>query len=105
MTDAQGNKKYSNEPNSNSSSRGIARIRERYRGGFGRAFRLYGLDVGTSNLRRRAVVLHAWPGVPAAPTITHPIQSQGCPTHNPQVLDQVAGVITRSPKPLLLRLH
>lgn len=105
LTDAQGQVRYSNEVNSNCSSRGLARIGEQYRGSFGRAFRLHGLDAGTSNLQRRAVVLHAWAGVPVAPSVTHPIQSQGCPTLNPQVLDQVAEVIARSPKPLLLRFH
>ena len=105
VTDAQGQVRYSNEVNSNCSSRGLARIGERYRGGFGRAFRLYGLDPSTSNLRRRAVVLHSWAGVPIAPSAEHPIQSQGCPTLNPQVLDQVAEVITRSPQPFLLRFH
>lgn len=105
LTDAQGNVRYSNEMNSNCSSRGLARIGERYRGGFGRAFRLYGLDAGTRNLRQRAVVLHAWAGVPARPTAEHPIQSQGCPTLNPQVLDTVASFIGRSPKPMLLRFN
>ena len=105
VTDAQGRVKYSNEVNSNCSSRGLARIGERYVGAFGRAFRLYGLEATTRNLRRRAVVLHAWPGVPARPTAAHPIQSEGCPTLNPLVLDTVAGFITRSHKPLLLRFN
>ena len=57
-TDAQSKVRYSNEVNSNCSSQWLARVGERYWGGFGRAFRVYGLDAGTSNLRRR-VVLHA----------------------------------------------
>ena len=105
VTDAQGRVRYSNEVNSRCSSRGLARIGERYVGGFGRAFRLYGLDAGTRNLRRRAVVLHAWAGVPTGPTTGHPIQSEGCPTLNPLVLDTVAGFIARSPKPMLLRFN
>ena len=105
QTDAQGQVRYSNEVNSNCSSRGLARIGERYTGSFGRAFRLYGLDAGARNLRRRAVVLHSWAGVPAGPGAGHPIQSEGCPTLNPQVLDAVAEVIARSPKPLLVRLN
>ena len=105
LTDGEGRVRYSNEVNSNCSSRGLARIGEKYTGTFGRAFRLYGLDPGTSNLRRRAVVLHSWVGVPARPTIEHPIQSEGCPTLNPAVLDTVAGYIARSQKPLLLRFN
>ena len=105
LMSAQGQVCYSNEFNSNCSSRGLARIGERYVGSFGRAFRLYGLEPSTSNLRARAVVLHAWAGVPARPTAGHPIQSEGCPTLNPVVLDTVAAIIARSPKPLLLRLH
>ena len=105
LTDNEGHVRYSNEVNSNCSSRGLASIGERYVGGFGRAFRLYGLEAGTRNLRRRAVVLHSWAGVPARPTAEHPIQSEGCPTLNPLVLDTVAGFIARSPKPILLRFN
>ena len=103
LTDRKGRVRYSNKVNSKCSSRGLASIGERYVGGFGRAFRLYGLEASTSNLRRRAIVLHSWVGVPARPTQEHPIQSEGCPTLNPQVLDAVAGFIARSPKPILLR--
>ena len=105
VTDAQGRVKYSNEVNSNCSSHGLARIGERYVGAFGRAFRLYGLEATTRNLRKRAVVLHSWVGVPTRPTAEHPIQSEGCPTLNPLVLDTVAGFIARSPRPLLLRFN
>lgn len=105
LTDAQGRVRYSNRVSSDCSSHGLARIGERYVGSFGRAFRLYGLEAGTSNLRRRAIVLHAWQGVPAGPTTEHPIQSEGCPTLNPAVLDTVAGLIANSAKPLLLRLN
>ncbi|WP_081867494.1 murein L,D-transpeptidase catalytic domain-containing protein [Hymenobacter sp. IS2118] len=68
-------------------------------------YRLYGLEPSTRNVRRRAVVLHSWVGVPAEPGAGHPIQSEGCPTLNPEVLDAVAEVIAGSPKPLLLRLN
>ena len=104
-TDTQGRARYSNELNSQCSSRGLARIGERYTGSFGRAFRLYGLETGNRNLRRRAVVLHAWAGVPTEPGAGHPVQSEGCPTLNPLVLDEVAEVISHSRKPLLLRLN
>lgn len=105
LTDAQGRVRYSNEVNSNCSSRGLASIGERYVGSFGRAFRLYGLEAGTRNLRKRAVVLHSWAGVPAEPSKEHPIQSEGCPTLNPLVLDEVAQIIAHSPKPILLRFN
>ena len=105
LTDAWGQVRYSNAINSNCSSRGLACIGELYTGAYGRAFRLYGLEASTRNLRKRAVVLHSWAGVPARPSSAHMIQSQGCPTLNPQVLDTVAYYIARSPKPLLLRFH
>ena len=53
----------------------------------------------------RPCVLHAWAGVPTGPTTEHPIQSEGCPTLNPPVLDTVAEFITHSPKPMLLRFN
>ncbi|NVO84995.1 murein L,D-transpeptidase catalytic domain-containing protein [Hymenobacter terrestris] len=105
LTDKLGNVRYSNELNSNCSSRGLARIGEKYHGRFGRAFRLDGLEASTRNLRKRAVVLHSWSGVDAWPTEQHPIQSEGCPALNPLVLDSVATVIESSAKPLLIRLN
>jgi hypothetical protein len=104
-TDARGQVLYSNRVNSNCSSRGLARVASRYTGSFGRSYRLVGLEASTSNLPQRAVVLHSWPGVPAAPTTRHPIQSQGCPTLNPEVLDALAGYLDRSAKPVLVRLN
>ncbi|NVO31307.1 murein L,D-transpeptidase catalytic domain-containing protein [Hymenobacter lapidiphilus] len=105
LTDALGQVRHSNELNSNCSSRGLTRIGEKYHGRFGRAFRLYRLDSSTRNLRKRAAVLHSWAGVNAQPTGQRPIQSEGCPTLNPQVLDSVATVIESSAKPLLIRLN
>ena len=105
LTDENNRVQYSNTPNSNCSSRGLVRIGEKYRGSFGAAYRLYGLEKTTSNVRKRAVVLHAWYGVPAAPVAAHPIQSQGCPTLNPQVLDAVSEYLDEDHDSVLLRFN
>jgi hypothetical protein len=97
--DAQGRVMYSNVPESYTSTRGFAKVSERYTGRFGKAFRLDGLEETNSNMRRRAIVLHAYPGVGA----TVSFNSQGCPTVSPsflEVLDEY--YIKPSCKPILL---
>jgi hypothetical protein len=97
--DEQGRVIYSNVPESYTSSRGFAKISERYTGQFGKAFRLDGLEDTNSNMRRRAIVLHAYPGVDA----TTRFNSQGCPTVSPsflEVLDE--HYMIASLKPILL---
>lgn len=100
--DDQGNVIYSNTPDSNCSSRGIAKVSYRYNGSFGKAYKLVGLEESNSNMFRRAIVLHAWSGVPDAPVEYEPIQSQGCPTVNPAFLEILSGYIDSSSKPILL---
>lgn len=100
--DNQGNVIYSNTPDSNCSSRGAAEVSYRYRGSFGKAYKLRGLEKRNSNMFRRAIVLHAWPGVPEAPVDYKPIQSQGCPTVNPAYLKVPSSYIEKSKKPILL---
>jgi hypothetical protein len=95
----QGRVIYSNVPESHTSSRGFAKISERYTGRFGKAFRLDGLEESNSNMRRRAIVLHSYRGVNSVVNFN----SDGCPTVNPrflEVLDEY--YIKPSRKPILL---
>ncbi len=99
-TDHRGRVRYSNELNSNCSSRGLAwtSYAEAYPGRFGVAYRLHGLSAGTSNLAARTVVLHSWRHVPAAPVVAgrHPIQSWGCPALAPTRLAEVVQHLRRA---------
>ncbi|AKQ47720.1 hypothetical protein TH63_13635 [Rufibacter radiotolerans] len=100
--DNEGNVIYSNTPDSNCSSKGVAEISYRYNGSFGKAYKLRGLEESNNNMFRRAIVLHAWSGVPDEPVKEEPIQSQGCPTVNPAFLEKLSGYIDNSNKPILL---
>ncbi len=58
---------FSNVPNSHCSSLGKYRIGAAYKGRFGTAFKLHGLEAGNSKAFERFVVLHAYDCVPDAP--------------------------------------
>lgn len=104
-TDAQGHVLYSNTYGSNCSSRGAAKVSYRYRGQFGKAYKLEGLEPGNSNLFTRAVVLHAHGCIPAEPQPGPICVSQGCPTVNPAFLETLAGYIDPSAKPILMYIE
>jgi hypothetical protein len=93
---------YSNEPGSNCSSRGFAKVSYSYTGRFGKAYKLAGLEGSNSNMFRRAVVLHSWAGVPDFPVGWNPVESEGCPTVSPAFLETLGAYIEASPEPVLL---
>lgn len=95
-------KKYSNLPGSACSSLGLYKIGSVYSGGFGKSFRLIGLEKSNNNALSRAIVLHAMSCIPNE-EIDYPIcQSEGCPSLSPEFLDDISPVILKSKKPLLL---
>ena len=63
-TGIRGELKFSNEPNSNSTSLGRYAIGKNYIGIFGKAYKLYGLDETNSNAFKRNIVLHQYSAVP-----------------------------------------
>ncbi len=95
-------KKYSNLAGSACSSLGLYKIGSVYSGGFGKSFRLIGLEKSNNNALSRAIVLHAMSCIPNE-EIDYPIcQSEGCPSLSPEFLDDISPVILKSKKPLLL---
>jgi hypothetical protein len=103
--DEQGKPLYSNVPDSNTSSRGMYQVSYRYKGSFGKAFKLKGLDETNSNAFKRAIVLHAWYGVPDKPTGSYMINSQGCPTVSPNFLDRLEAYIQQNGQAVLLYMN
>ena len=63
-TPIRGELKFSNEPNSNCTSLGRYSIEKGYKGIFGKAYKLNGLDETNSNAFKRAIVLHHYSAVP-----------------------------------------
>ena len=104
-TDGKGNVLYSNRNGSNCSSHGAAKVSYRYRGQFGKAYKLEGLERSNSNMFSRAVVLHAHGCIPDAPQQGSICVSEGCPTVNPALLETLAGYIDHSAKPILLYIE
>ncbi|RZL02648.1 MAG: hypothetical protein EOO89_28735 [Pedobacter sp.] len=73
-----------------------------YTGRFGKSYTLDGLEETNTNMFKRAVVLHAWSGVPNYPIPYEPIESEGCSTVSPDFLETLAGYIDQSYKPIWL---
>jgi hypothetical protein len=89
---------FSNGVGSNATSK-------EYKGKFGTAFKLHGLDSSNSNAFKRFVVLHAHKCV--AITDIYPMYtclSQGCPTVNPEFLLKLKKVINKSKLPMLISI-
>lgn len=93
---------FSNELNSGCSSLGKYRIGEKYRGRFGDAYKLYGLDSSNSNAFRRAIVLHKYQEVPDAEQPSQICYSLGCPMVSPNFFRKIQEKVDNSSKLVLL---
>jgi len=96
-------RKYGNELGCGCTSLGKYKVGRPYRGKFGLAYKLYGLDTTNSNAYARFVVLHSMQCVPEKEVDPYPIcQSDGCPTVSPVFLQELAPLIDQSESPVLL---
>jgi L,D-transpeptidase catalytic domain len=94
---------YSNKPGCGCSSEGKYRIGGLYKGIFGDAFKLYGLEITNSNVYERFIVLHSHSCVPDAEIYPNQIcNSQGCTTVSPAFLKELKTIIQDKKKPILL---
>ncbi len=98
-------RKYGNDIGCGCSALGKYKIGEPYKGRFGLAYKLYGLDSSNNNAFKRSIVLHAHECIPNTEVYPDPIcQSDGCPTVAPQFLQKLSKIIDVSEKPILLLL-
>ncbi|RYY54505.1 MAG: hypothetical protein EOO09_14070 [Chitinophagaceae bacterium] len=95
-------RKYGNTVGCGCSSPGKYKIGKGYKGRFGQAWKLHGLDSTNSNAFDRFVVLHSHECVPESGTTEEICQSDGCPTVSPNFLQYLKPIIDRSDKPILL---
>jgi L,D-transpeptidase catalytic domain len=100
-----GERKYSNEEGSLLSSLGKYKTGASYKGQFGLAWKLYGLEATNSKAYSRYIVLHGHECVPDAEIEDMLCQSWGCPTVSPEFLKQLQKVIDGAQKPLLLWIY
>ncbi len=100
------NAKFSNKTGSGCTSLGKYKIGYRYKGRFGKSYKLYGLDKENSKAFERAVVLHSYECVPDFEMIESGIcNSLGCPMVSPKFLAMIQTFIDGSKKPILLWIY
>ncbi|PXY40093.1 hypothetical protein DMB65_15000 [Flavobacterium cheongpyeongense] len=96
---------FSNVKNSNSSSLGKYAIGGSYSGRFGKAYKLYGLDVTNSNAFDRNIVLHQYVAVPFEEQPYPICNSLGCPMVNEKFFGVIEKLIDNSKKKIILVIY
>ena len=95
--------KFSNKPGCGCTALGKYRIGLKYKGRFGNAYKLYGLDSSNSNAFKRNIVLHGYYMVPDKGTYPLPVcNSLGCAMVSDNYLCMLAKEIDTSARPMLL---
>jgi len=96
---------FSNLPNSNCTSLGRYAIEKSYKGVFGKAFRLSGLDASNNNAMKRAVVLHCYKEVPDEEKEYYIINSHGCPMVSELFFKRLEKIIESSNSKIMLSVY
>ena len=96
---------FSNVPNSNCTSLGRYSVEKPYKGVFGKAFRLAGLDESNNNAMKRAIVLHHYKEVPTDEKEYYIINSHGCPMVNEEFFKRLEKYIESSNSKILLSVY
>jgi len=98
--------RFSNAPNCGCSSMSKYKVGTSYNGGFGKSYRLYGLDSSNSNAFKRAIVLHGFGPVPDEEIYPRVLcNSFGCPMVSRSFLNKLSEIIDKSEKPILLWIY
>ena len=104
-TQVRGELKFSNEPNSNCTALGRYSVEKCYKGIFGKAYRLNGLDETTNNALKRAIVLHHYSAVPEQEQDYYISRSKGCPMVNEQFFKRIEKIIDNSKSKIVLDIY
>lgn len=104
-TGVRGDLKFSNEPNSNCTSLGRYSVEKSYKGIFGKAFRLNGLDETNNNALKRAIVLHQYSAVPYDEQDYYISNSHGCPMVNEVFFKRLEKVIESSNSKIMMYVY
>jgi len=98
--------KFSNMPGGNCTSQGKYKVGEKYRGQYGKSYKLYGLENTNSNAYTRAIVLHSYSCIPDEeiyPRVA--CNSSGCAGVSPAFFEKLSSIIDRSKKPIVLWIY
>ncbi|MCM0667310.1 murein L,D-transpeptidase catalytic domain-containing protein [Flavobacterium tyrosinilyticum] len=104
-TGTKGKLRFSNVPNSLSTSLGKYYIGKHYYGKFGRAYKLYGLDKTNSNAFKRDIVFHYYYDVPYEEKDGYICNSFGCPMVNKKYFDRISRLIDSSESNILMSIY
>ena len=104
-TRIKGKLKFSNGPNSLSTSLGKYSIGNHYNGKFGKAYKLYGLDKTNSNAFVRDIVFHYYYDVPYNEQNGYICNSYGCPMVNKKYFERMAKIIDTSKSDILMSIY
>ncbi|KAF2514842.1 murein L,D-transpeptidase catalytic domain-containing protein [Flavobacterium foetidum] len=96
---------FSNVPESNCTSLGKYSVEKSYKGVFGKAFRLAGLDETNNNAMKRAIVLHHYKEVPYEEQGYYIINSHGCPMVNEMFFKRLEKIIDSSNSKIMLSVY
>ncbi|WP_343697844.1 murein L,D-transpeptidase catalytic domain-containing protein [Flavobacterium sp.] len=96
---------FSNAPNSNCTALGRYSIEKSYKGVFGKAFRLIGLDQTNNNALKRAIVLHCYKEVPDEEKEYYILNSHGCPMVSENFLKRLTKIIESSDSKIMLSVY
>jgi L,D-transpeptidase catalytic domain len=97
-------KQYSNEKDSKCTSLGRYKIVKKYKGSYGPAYRMAGLDPTNKNAYDRNIVLHSMMCIPDVENIMPACVSEGCPSVSAKFLASLSKIIDTRKKPVLLWL-
>jgi hypothetical protein len=95
-------KQYSNQPGSRCTSLGRYKILSKYKGTYGEAYRMSGLDSSNENAFERNIVLHSMSCIPDIENIMPACVSDGCPAVSSRFLSALQKIIESRRKPMLL---
>jgi hypothetical protein len=104
-TGIKGKLKFSNVPNSLSTSLGKYYIGNHYNGKFGKAYKLYGLDKTNSNAFDRDIVFHHYFDVPYQEKDGYICNSYGCPMVNKKYFERIARIIDNSESNIIMSIY
>ncbi len=104
-TGIKGNLRFSNTPNSNCTALGRYVIGKNYKGIFGKAYRLTGLDETNNNAEKRAIVLHSYSAVPADEQDYYISMSHGCPMVSETFFKRIEKIIDSSKSNIILNVY
>lgn len=103
--ETSGEIRFGNEIESYRSSLGKYSIGYAYKGEYGKAYKLYGLDSTNSNAFKRNVVLHKYKDVPETPQDEEIVLSLGCPMVSFNFFKKLEKLIDRAGKPVIMLMY